>query len=227
MIYNPNHTVHVINHLLTDIDDYTLIKSIYIDPYYGFKAKQLTNGLIIFSLIEYFFPNVINWNDIELICNNTFQSLSNCQKIINYLQQTISIRVIGLTAELMYKNSFKIWASILFQMMRYSMGISDDILLLNWLNSFNNNKVINKPLHNFHQINQIIQLILYIIDLYTSLVDWQYVTNNELNDNVKYSVSLAIKIGCNVFYKYHSVLNNPKIRKLFIASIKNKFTLKS
>jgi len=225
-LFNNYPALHITEKVIQDFDivEETLeektyrnwINSMGVEPFVKYLYSDLRNGLALLHLIDVIKPGTVKWETVYKKLNpmkKLFQMQDNCVAFINYAKQ-LNIKLVGLSAENIRESEQTLVLGLCFQMLRiYNFRLLqqlqppdlkrsiEDRDIIEWANK--HCKDAGKPesaIKSFKDHN--IRLSKPILDLIECIkpnsVDYSLITNDPLDD-AKYAITIARKIGANVY----------------------------
>jgi len=194
--------------------------------------EDCKTGEPLLEIMEHLVPDSVNWKMVKRGTKIQIKKVQNCNYVVD-VAQSIGVKVVNLGGSDIEKGNKKLILGLVWQLMRY-----DTIALLEKLGGgkkvsdqdlikWSNDKVAGKGRMSSFQDDELSssRFLLSLCDAVTpGVVNWDVVTPGETAEgkeqNAKYALSVARKMGCGVFLLWEDVVEvKPKMLMTFVGSL--------
>merc|ERR1712038_753006 len=198
------------------------MNSLGVSPRVNYLYSDLSNGLIIFQLMDFIKPGIVDWKRVKTLEKMSRMAAKRLQEVLgncNYaveLGRKLNFSLVGIAGSDIMEGNKTLTLALVWQLMRaYTLS------LLSQLNSDNtpiveseiitwaNNKLEEKKVairHFQDKTNKTAMPIIHLIDVIKpGVIDYNTVnqdpnlTESECMSNAKYAITMARKIGAPVY----------------------------
>ena len=182
------------------------IEDLYINNMYD----EITDGLVILKVINKMDPAIVDWKLVDKKPNNKFKKGINCQQAIQACQK-LGLKVPGISGQDFVDGNKKSIIAVVYQLVRLNYlktigGQSEDDLV-KWANTMVGEMTIKNLKDPALADGQF--LIKLCSKIEPRAVNWDIVmkgeTDEEKENNAKYVISLARKLGAVIFCVWEDI----------------------
>lgn len=202
------------------------------------------DGLVLLKVEDYIEPGVVTWKKVEMRPNNKFKCVGNCNYAVDIGKNApMKFSLVSIAGDDIYDGNEKLILALVWQLMRHHVlkqlavlggGVQlDDRVIMKWANEKVSGKTHEKTttsiMRSFQDkaLSDSTFLINIIYNIEPRVVDWRAVTggNQEITVNDKmrnagYAISVARKLGAELFLLPHDIVEcKPKMVLLFIGCL--------
>ncbi|KAJ5075124.1 fimbrin-1 [Anaeramoeba ignava] len=192
------------------------INSMGIQPKVYDLSKDLRDGLVILKVIDKIEPNLVNWKKVNLVPNDVFKKLENCNYVIE-LGKSLHLHLINISGENIQEGNKTLILGFVWQAMEYHIktiltklnviqsGRITDKDIVTWANTKIESAGKQSSIPNFK--DRSLQNGIFLIDLVYSIspkaINYNFIqsgnSDEECMNNALYAISLCRKIGASIF----------------------------
>ena len=164
------------------------------------------DGTILLRVFEKIQPGSVDWKKVDKIPNNKFKKIVNCNECIDAAKKC-GFSIVGIGGTDIHDGNKKLVLGVVWQMMRHHtlkvVGNKTEDDLLKWANETINSE---PKLASFK--DKSLKNSLFFIRLMNAIepraINWDLINqdkddNESLDNNAKYAISIARKIGASIF----------------------------
>ncbi|KAL9643588.1 hypothetical protein ABK040_010201 [Willaertia magna] len=186
----------------------------------------LQDGIVLLEVMDKIKPNVVDWKKVTRNCKNKFQAVGNCNYAVD-TARVLGCQLTGIGGTDIYDKNRKLVLAIVWQLMKINLfntlkelgggkTVSEDDVL-QWANK----KVVDTPIKSFE--DPLLKDGSYLIKLCHAVssrsCDLSMICE-DAEQNAKYAISVARKIGATVFLLWEDIVEVKKKMILsFVASL--------
>ena len=189
--------------------------------------EESKTGLLLLKTIDKIKPGVVNWKVVDKKCSNPFKIQVNCQEAVD-ASKKCKFSIVGIGGADIREGNKKYILAIVWQLMKEHslqvIGNKTEEELLAWGNEKTDPKYKVKSLKEKSLANS-----LFFIHIMKSIeprsINWDIVVQDKDDDeskqnNAKYCLSIARKLGATVFLTWEDVTEvKHKLLLTFLASL--------
>ena len=189
--------------------------------------EESKTGLLLLKTIDKIKPGVVNWKVVDKKCSNPFKIQVNCQEAVD-ASKKCKFSIVGIGGADIREGNKKYILAIVWQLMKEHslqvIGNKTEEELLSWGNEKTDPKYKVKSLKEKSLANS-----LFFIHIMKSIeprsINWDIVVQDKDDDeskqnNAKYCLSIARKLGATVFLTWEDVTEvKHKLLLTFLASL--------
>jgi plastin-1 len=196
--------------------------------------EDVKDGQMLLKVIEKIQPNIVDWKKVTTDPKrlNKFSKVGNCNYLIDLCKNKLKISTVNVSGVDIYEGNPKLVLGIVWQLMRAhileilkKLGGGkpvDEDEILKWANS----KVPGEKINSFKDpsLSSGVFLCKLCHSVSPKSCNMECVmkgeTDEEKEQNAKYAISVARKIGCSVFLLWEDIVEvKPKMILTFIAAL--------
>lgn len=196
------------------------IEGVYIDDLFsGFN-----DGILINKIIHRINDKVVDWKKVDMNPNNDFKKNINNNYGVGLCKDALKIKIIGVGGTDLTKGDKKSILTIVWQLARQHyltlIGDKTEEDLVNWANNLVGGKATAIQNLKDKSLSNGKFLLHLCAGIESRAVNWELVTEGgneeELQNNAKYVISVARKLGAVIFCVWEDIVNvNPKQMLIF------------
>lgn len=208
------------------------INSLHLDDTYVTNLyEDSKDGLLLLSVLDKISPGCVDWKKCERKPNNPFKKLANCSEVCEAAKKA-GFKVMGIGGQDICDGNKKLTLAIVWQMMKHHslgfVGTKNDSEVLAWANALTTLKVKSLSDKTIKNSLWLIEVMLAIepraVD--DSLLIRDDESDKSLENNAKYAISIARKIGACVFMVWEDIVDvKSKMILTFLASLLDVYTI--
>lgn len=197
------------------------------DVYVNNLYEDVRSGVLLLKVIDKIKPGVINWKKVDLAPKNPFAKLVNCNEAIDACKK-IPLSIVSTSGSDVNEPNKKLILGVVWQLMRENtlmiLGNKKENDILDWFNLM----VPSEPKFTSFSDKRFSDSLV-LIDLLAQIepraIDWDLVSkedksNEAIEKNAKYTISLARKLGATVFLVWEDITEiKPKMLLTFCAGL--------
>jgi plastin-1 len=193
--------------------------------------EDLRDGVLLIKLIDKVQPGIVDWKQVAQAPKNKFQAIQNTNYVVKLADQ-LKLSTVNVGGVDIYEKNKKLILGIVWQLMRLSLvhtlkelgkgkQITDNDIL-----QAANTKVGTDKIHSFQDSS--LKTGVFLVKLCKAISDRSVnmdlltpgETDEDAEQNAKYAISVARKIGAPVFLLWQDIVEvKPKMILSFIASL--------
>ncbi len=197
------------------------------DIYVNNLYEDVRSGVLLLKVIDRIKPGVVNWKRVDMTPKNNFAKVVNCNEAIDACKK-IPISIVSTAGPDINRPERKLILGVVWQLMREStlqiLGNKTEKDIISWANSLSK---IDPPLSDFKdkRLSDSLVFINICAAIESRVVDWNLVKKDDnskeaLENNAKYAVSIARKLGACVFLVWEDITEvKPKMCMTFVAGL--------
>lgn len=197
------------------------------DVYVNNLYEDVRSGVLLLKVIDKIKSGSVNWPKVDLHPKNNFAKVVNCNEAIAACKK-IPISTSSTAGSDINRPERKLILGIVWQLMRENtlqvLGNKTEQDIINWANTMSK---VSPPLTSFQDKRLCDSLIFIDIcaAIESRVVDWNIVKKDEqtpeaYENNAKYAISIARKLGAAVFLVWEDITEvKPKMCMTFVAGL--------
>ena len=184
------------------------IEDLYVNNLYE-DVKDGTALLKVFDKIQ---PGCVDWKKVDKTSKNKFKKIVNCNECIDAAKKC-NFSIVGIGGTDLHDGNKKLVLAVVWQMMRHHtlkvLGNKTEDDLIKWAN-----ELINKEPKITSLKDKSLKNSIFFISLMCAIepraINWDIVIqdkedNESLENNAKYALSIARKIGASIFLVWEDI----------------------
>lgn len=202
------------------------IENLYINNLY----VEVEDGLTLLKILDRVEPGSVNWKKVEKNPNHRLKKIANCGLVVE-VGSSLGFSLVGIGGMDFVDGNRKLILGYVWQLVRTAslklVGGRSDSELLNWGKARVTHSHTNCAMPTSFK-DKSLGTSLFLIELYASIdsrsVNWEFVNagqnDEEKEQNAKYVISLARKLGASVFCVWEDIVEvkSKMIMTLFAAA---------
>lgn len=196
--------------------------------------EDVRDGQVLLKVIHKINPNVVDWKAVIEKPKNIFEVGLNCNQAFEAMNK-MKLRLIGLGPKDIQDGHKQNCLAFIWQLMRQHymqiIGNKSDKEVMAWANSIPANKDIQIASFRDKNLKDGVFYINLCAAIEPRIIDWDLVykgdnlTDEQMEMNAKYAISIARKLGAIIFMVWEDVLElNGKMATIFISTLFELYT---
>lgn len=204
------------------------IEDLYINNLY----EDVKDGCVLLKVLDKIHPGCVDWKVVDKKPNNKFKKLINCNEAVNASKKS-GYNIVGIAGSDIHEGNKKLILGIVWQMMKHHtlqvLGGKTEDDLVKWAND----TVGTSKITSFS--DKSIKTSLFFIDLMNMIepraINWELVVkdkddNESLENNAKYCISIARRLGASIFIVWEDIKEvKSKMIMTFVAGLYDVYLL--
>lgn len=197
------------------------------DVYMNNLYEDVRSGVLLLKVIEKLKPGCVDWKKVDLEPKNKFAKVVNCNEAINACKK-VPITIVSTAGSDLHEPNKKLILGVVWQLMREStlkiLGNKKEKDIIEWANSMVKLEPVLKSFEDQRFKDSLIFIdIMSVIE--ERIIDWDIVKKDDLSpealqNNAKYAISIARKLGATVFCVWEDIAEvKPKMLLTFTAAL--------
>ena len=196
------------------------------DVYINNLYEESKSGVLLCKVIDKVKPGTVNWKIIDKNPKNPFKATVNCQEVIDASKKS-KYTIVGIGAQDIREGNKKYILAIVWQIMRAHtlqvIGGKTEEELVSW-----GNERVSEEYRITNLKSKSLSNSLFFIDICKSIepraINWDIVMKDDTDEakqnNAKYAISIARKLGAAVFLVWEDVVDvKSRLLLTFIAAL--------
>ena len=196
------------------------------DVYINNLYEESKSGVLLCKVIDKVKPGTVNWKIIDKNPKNPFKATVNCQEVIDASKKS-KYTIVGIGAQDIREGNKKYILAIVWQIMRAHtlqvIGGKTEEELVSW-----GNERVSEEYRISNLKSKSLSNSLFFIDICKSIepraINWDIVMKDDTDEakqnNAKYAISIARKLGAAVFLVWEDVVDvKSRLLLTFIAAL--------
>jgi hypothetical protein len=196
------------------------------DLYINNLYEESKTGVLLCKVIDKVKPGTVNWKIIDKNPKNPFKATVNCQEVIDASKKS-KYTIVGIGAQDIREGNKKYILAIVWQIMRAHtlqvIGGKTEEELVSW-----GNERVSEEYRITNLKSKSLSNSLFFIDICKSIepraINWDIVMKDDTDEakqnNAKYAISIARKLGAAVFLVWEDVVDvKSRLLLTFIAAL--------
>jgi plastin-1 len=216
------------------------INSLGIRPEVNNLFEDVRDGLVLLKVLDTIKPGIVSWDKVNKQPTNKFKKAENCNYAV-VLGKQLKFSLVGVAGSDIVDGNRKLTLALIWQAMRYyvlnflsSMSVGGreitDADIIKWATTKVSAAGKQSTISSFR--DKSLSTSIFLIDLLSACqpqsVDYQYIKpgsdDHEKEDNAKYAIGCARKMGCQVFCLWEDLVEvKDKMIMTFMASVMQRF----
>ena len=184
------------------------IEDLYVNNLY----EDVKDGTVLLRVFERISPGCVDWKKVDKIASNKFKKIVNCNECVDAAKKC-GFSIVGIGGTDIHDGNKKLILAIVWQMMKHHtlkvLGNKTEDDLLKWAN-----ETVNKEPKLGSFKDKSLKNSLFFIHLMSVIepraIDWDLIhqdkdDNESLENNAKYAISIARKIGASIFCVWEDI----------------------
>ena len=202
------------------------INSLNIDDVYVMDLfNEAKDGMLLLKVIDKIKPGTVDWKKVEKNPNNKFKMGINCKEVIESAKR-LNLQLPGIGGADILEGNKKLILAVVWQLVRLHylqlIGSKKEDDLVKWANDLVGEVQIKSFKDKALSNGQFLIKLCAAIE--PRAVNWDIVqpgeTEEEMDNNAKYVISIARKLGCVIFCVYEDIPKvNYKMMLVLICSL--------
>ena len=174
--------------------------------------EDVKDGTILLRVFDKIHPGCVDWKNVDKTTKNKFKKIVNCNECINAAKKC-NFSIVGIGGTDLHDGNKKLVLAIVWQMMRHQtlkiLGNKTEDDLIKWAN-----ELVNKGPKITSLKEKSLKNSIFFITLMSAIepraINWDMVIldkedNESLENNAKYALSIARKIGASIFLAWEDI----------------------
>eukprot|EP00824_Muranothrix_gubernata_P008664 TRINITY_DN2113_c0_g3_i1.p1 TRINITY_DN2113_c0_g3~~TRINITY_DN2113_c0_g3_i1.p1 ORF type:complete len:306 (-),score=59.22 TRINITY_DN2113_c0_g3_i1:65-982(-) len=215
----------------------TWVNSLGIDYFVTNLMEDLRDGIVLLQIIDVVVgPNYVEWNRVNKSAKSVYKRVENCNYVVELAKTFLRNPLVGISGKDIAEGTRKLTLALVYQLMRFDVlkflhdlrgdvGVTD-LDVVKWANEKVQSGGKATRMESFRDGS--LSNSMFLIDLLASVepraINYNLVTpgrtDNEAQQNAKYVISSAWKIGCQCFLVWEDIVEvKSKMIMVFVGSV--------
>lgn len=189
--------------------------------------EEAREGILLLKVLEKIEPGIVDWKKVEKNPDNKFKRNCNGNYTVEVAKKIKGLVIMGIGGTDIADGKKKLILAIVWQLVRKQylkiIGDATEQDIINWANGMVKR---DEPIKSFKDSS--LKNGKFLIELCASIeprvVNWELMmpgeNDEEMENNAKYAISIARKLGANIFCIWEDIVKaNPKMMLVFICTL--------
>jgi plastin-1 len=205
------------------------LQDIYVNNLY----EDCKSGVLLLKVIDKLKPGCVDWKKVDTGCSNKFKKLANCNESVDASKKA-GLTIVGIGGQDILEGNKKYILAIVWQLMRAHtfqvIGNKSEEDLLKW-----GNEIVGENAKITSLRDKKLKNSIWFINIMASIepraINWDLVdkeseSDEALENNAKYAISIARKLGATIFLVWEDIKDiKTKMLTTFVAALYDVWTL--